>query len=175
MRKPFIELPLDAILLNFKNSHKIMLVNNKLDKSFGPVGSASGILIFAVGLVMAYQSLLALLVALLGAFFGFSYSSTHIDFDQKRVRFSNNLFGIFKTGKWINIEPNMAVGLKKNNRTWRSYSKGNRTYDCTQIDFRLNLYDSNNKIILPLKKVQSVVLAKEELELMANLLGLKPI
>jgi hypothetical protein len=152
-----------------------MIVNNKLDKSFGPVGSASGILIFIVSLVMTYQSIMALFVALFGAFIGFSYSSTQIDFDHKRVRFCNNLFGVIKAGRWIKIEPNMAVGLKKSNRTWRSYSKGNRSYDCTQIDFRVNLYDLKNKIILPLKKVHSVVTAKEELERMASLLGLKPI
>lgn len=152
-----------------------MIVNNKLDMSFGPVGSTSGILIFAVGLVMVYQSLFSLLIALFGAFIGFSYSSTHVDFEQKRVRFSNNLFGIIKTGEWINIEPNMVVGLKKSNRTWSSYSKGNRSYDSTQIDFRVNLYDSNNKFIMTLKKVQSVLNAKQELELMANSLGLKPI
>lgn len=152
-----------------------MLVNNKLDKLFGPVGSVSGILIFVVGIVMTYQSFLALIVSLFGAFVGFSYSSTHIDFDKKRARFSNNLFGIIKTGKWINIEPSMAVGLKKSYRSWRSHSKGNRTYDCTQIDFRVNLYDSKKKIIMPLKKVQSVISAKQELELMTSSLGLKPI
>jgi hypothetical protein len=152
-----------------------MIVNNKLDKSFGPVGSSSGVLIFVVGLIMTYHSLPAIILAMFGAFVGFTFSSTLIDYDLKRIRFSNNFFGIIKTGKWINIEPSMVIGLKKSNRTWRSYSKGNRSYDYTQVDFRINLYDSNNNLIAPLKKVHSVVSAKEEVELMANLLGLKPI
>jgi hypothetical protein len=152
-----------------------MIVNNKLDKSFGPVGSSSGILIFVVGLIMTYHSLSALILAMFGAFVGFSFSSTLIDYDLKRIRFSNNFFGVIKIGRWINIEPSMAIGLKKSNRTWRSYSKGNRSYDFTQVDFRINLYDWNNTIIAPLKKVRSEVVAKVELEQMAIELGLKPI
>lgn len=172
----YFKLPLNAKQLIYKNyTQHIMIVNNKLDKSFGPVGSSSGIFIFVVGLTMTYYSFSAIFIVLLGAFVGFSYTSTQIDFNLKRIRFSNILFGIIRTGKWINIEPEMLLGLKKSNKTWRSYSKGNRSFDSTQIDFRVILYDSRKKLIMPLKKVQSVVLAKEELELMVSALDLKPI
>jgi len=149
-----------------------MITNNSLDKSFGPVGNAAGVFMFIAGLALIYFSLFGLILILFGAFVGFTSSSTLIDYDKKRVKFSNNLFGIIETGKWINIEPNMKIGIKKSNRTWRTYSRSNRTLDIVSKDFRLILFDSNGKQIMPIKKMDSFDSAKLELETLANQLGL---
>ncbi|HSO78448.1 MAG TPA: hypothetical protein VLQ76_07760, partial [Bacteroidales bacterium] len=65
----------------------------RLDKSFGPVGSSAGTLLFFGGLVSLYFSLTGLVLVLLGAFVGFSSSSTAIDFRKRKMRFSNDIFG----------------------------------------------------------------------------------
>ncbi len=142
-----------------------MIISNKLDQSFGPVGSFAGKVVFVAGVVSIYYfSLYSLILILIGAFVGFSYSGAEIDFDRKRVRFFNNLFGIIKTGKWMNVKPDMKIGIRKSTKTWRSYSGGNRTLDIESQDYRLILYDSSGKMVMPVKKTDSLNIAKSELE-----------
>ena len=43
-----------------------MIIKNKLDKSFGPVGSSTGIFMFIAGLVATYNSLTGLILVLIG-------------------------------------------------------------------------------------------------------------
>ena len=149
-----------------------MISHNKLDKSFGPVGSFSGIIVFVAGLASVWFSLFSLLLLVIGAFVGFTYSSTEIDFDRKRVRFLNNLFGILKTGEWLNVNPDMKIGISRSGKIWRTYSGGNRTLDRTTEDFRLILYDSKGKELMPLAKTKDVDSAEAELEIICRQLGI---
>ena len=154
-----------------------MVINNKLDKSFGSVGAFSGIILFVVGigLIISYFSLTGFFLLCLGAFVGFSSTSALIDFDRKRVKFSNNLFGIIPYGKWIDIESGMKIGVKKSETNWRTYSKGNRTLDINNSDFRVIIYSSDNKEIMPLMKISTLDTAKMEAEMICNQLGLNMI
>ena len=149
-----------------------MIENNKFEKSFGPVGTSAGVVLFIAGLILTYFHFTGLILILIGAFVGFSSTSTQIDFEQKRVKFSNNLFGIIKLGQWLNIEPSMKIGIKESNLTWRSYSQGNRPLDIESNDYRIILFDSVNKEIMPIKKFNSKDLAKIELETIGKKLNL---
>lgn len=149
-----------------------MIKNNRLDKAFGPVGTSSGVILFIAGLILTCFYFSGLILVLIGAFVGFTSTSTLIDFDKKRVKFSNNLFGIINTGQWIQIEPAMKIGIKESNITWRAHSRGDRTLDIADKDFRIILFDSENKEIMPLKKTASLDSAKAELESLGNQLGL---
>jgi len=149
-----------------------MTMNNKLDKSFGPVGASAGIFLFVVGIITLYTSWYGLILVLLGAFIGFSSTSTIIDSDKRRVKFSNNLFGIIRTGKWIFVNQDMKIGIRKSNVTWRAYSKSNRPIDIDDIDFRLVLLDTENQEIMTLKKTDSLESAKAELEILCKKLAL---
>lgn len=148
-------------------------MKNKLDKSFGPVGSFSGIIVFLAGLVSTYFSWFSLILVLIGAFMGFTYSSTEIDFSKKRVRFLNNLFGIIKVGVWMNVKPDMKLGITKSRKIWKTYSGGNRELDITNEDYRLVLYNSSGKKIMPVKKVDNLNSAKMELETICRQLEIK--
>lgn len=149
-----------------------MTTNNKLDKSFGPIGTVAGITIFAAGIILVFFSLSGLFLILLGAFVGFSSTGTLIDFDKKRIKFSNNLFGMFSVGKWIDISTDMKIGIKKSNKTWRTYSQGSRTLDISNQDFRIILYDSANKQIMPVMKTKTLDSAKIEIEKLSSQIGL---
>lgn len=149
-----------------------MIANNKLDKAFGPVGTSSGIFLFVAGLILTCFYFSGIILVLIGAFVGFTYESTLIDDDKKRVKFSNNLFGIIKTGKWIQIESSMKIGIKESNITWQAHSRGDRTLDITDKDFRIILIDSENREIMPLKKTSSLESAKMELEIIGNKFGI---
>jgi len=153
-----------------------MIINYSLDKSFGPIGSVAGITIFIAGLVLVFFSISGLFLILFGAFVGFSSTSTFIDFERKRVRFSNNLFGIIRAGRWFDITSDMKVGIKNSTKTWRAYSRGSQTLDATIKDFRIILYDSANNQIMPLRKLATIESAKIEVEKLSNQLelGLMP-
>lgn len=140
-----------------------MKATYKLDKTFGPVGSVAGIVLFASGLVLVWFSLSALINILLGAFLGFTFSSTEIDFDQKKVRHSDVLFGLIKTGKWMDVKPDMKIGILKSRKTWRTYSRGNRELESPVEDHRLVLFTGAGKTRIPLKKFASAEEAGKEL------------
>jgi hypothetical protein len=149
-----------------------MKINNRLDKTFGPVGTSAGVILFVAGLVLTYSHLTGLILVLIGAFVGFSSTSTLIDYDKKRVKFSNNLLGIIRLGKWILIDPSMKIGIKDSNVTWRAYSRGNTALDITSKDFRIILLDAENREIMPVKKARSYDSAKMECETIRDRLGL---
>jgi len=148
-------------------------MKNKLDKSFGPVGSFAGIIVFLAGLGSLYFSWFSLIIVLIGAFMGFTYSSTEIDFERKRIRFLNNLFGVIKLGQWINVKPDMKLGITKSKKIWKTYSGGNRELDITNEDYRLVLYNPSGKKIMPVKKADTMNSAKMELETICRQLEIK--
>jgi hypothetical protein len=149
-----------------------MIVQNKLDKTFGPFGSATGFFLLIGGLVATCFSIFGLLVVLVGAFAAFSSTSTLIDTVNKKIKYSDNLFGILSAGKWIDIKPDMKLGLKKSHRGYVGYIRGTQPVGIHENDIRIVLYDSNNKQIMPVKKFESFESSKNDLNNLSSLLGL---
>ena len=149
-----------------------MIYKNKLDNAFGPVGSTAGIFIFGAGIVASFYSPGGLLLVVAGAFVGFTSTSALIDTDRKRVKLRSNYFGIIKTGKWIDIEPGMKIGIKKMHKSWRAYSRGNRRLDVPEKNYRIFLFDKNNKKIMSLMKTDSFHDATELQDELSARLGL---
>ena len=160
-----------------------MTRRNKLDKVFGPVGSSAGIFLFVVGLITTTYSslnglittrslLTGLILVLVGAFIGFTSTSTLVDFDKRRLKFSNNLFGFIPIGQWVVIQKDMKVGIEKSNEVWRAYSQTNRTLNIANNDYRLILYDSDGKEIMPIQKSDSLDLVKLNLDKISEELGI---
>lgn len=150
-----------------------MIKKNKLDKLFGPAAIAGGGFMLVVGLLVTiFQSFGGLILVAAGAFAAFSTTSTIIDTENKRVKYSSNLFGIIETGNWLKIEPNMKLHVKKSKHVQRVYSRSNRMQELTEKDLRIVLYGANNKELMPVIKFKSPEAAKEELEKLKSLLGL---
>jgi hypothetical protein len=147
----------------------------KLDQSFGPAGTAAGSLLFIAGLLVYYHSFYGLILVLLGAFVGFSSTGTVLDSDKKRIKFSNNLFGIIQTGKWIHIDHSMKIGLKQSNKIWTTYSSGNRAMEVENKDYRISLFDSNDNEIMEINKNNSLTSAIDKLEWLSLELGIDKI
>lgn len=153
-------------------NNKKVVENNRLDRSFGSVGTSAGIFLVLAGIIMSCIYPSALVLILIGGFVGFTGTSTRINYHKKQVKFSNNIFGFIPVGKWLRIDPSMKIGIRDSNQTYRAYSRGNRTLDIAQNDFRLVLFDSQNGEIMPLKKINTLVVAKMELEIMSRKLEL---
>jgi hypothetical protein len=149
-----------------------MITENKLDKVFGPAGTSAGTVLLIVGIVITMNSLIGLVMIVLGAFIGFSSTSTLIDDHKKRVKFSNNIFGVIPSGKWLDINSEMKLGLKRSNITYRTYSRSNQSNDVSQNDLRIYLYSSDGKQLMPLKKFDSQQSAQTELKEFATKLDL---
>ena len=98
-----------------------------------------------------------------------------IDFDKRRIKFPNNLFGIIRIGKWIEVKPEMKLGIRESNVTWRAFSRSNRSLEVENNDFRLILMNNNEQEIMELKKVDSLEKAKTELAILYSKLELKAI
>ncbi|MFO7842523.1 MAG: hypothetical protein R6V16_01825 [Bacteroidales bacterium] len=153
-----------------------MISNNKLDQSFGPAGTSAGIVLFIAGLgITLFYSLFGIILIVTGAFVGFSNSSTRVDTDQKRVKFSNNLFGLIPAGQWLAVDEEKKLGIKRSNRSWRNYSRSNRILDTSEKDYRIMLYDKNGKEIMPIKKYPTLEAARADLVELSNELGLETI
>jgi hypothetical protein len=129
-----------------------MIIRNRLDKSFGPFGGSTGFFLFLGGLAATWFSPYGLILAALGAFTAFTTTSTFIDTDKKRVKFSNDLFGIFPAGKWIDIRPDMKLGLKRVHRGFQAYTRANQPVGIHTADIRIILYEADNDEIMQIKK-----------------------
>jgi hypothetical protein len=152
-----------------------MIIKNKLDRTFGPFGTSTGFFMLLGGIIATYYSLIGLLIAVVGAFVAFTSTSTFIDTDNKKIRFSNNLFGILPVGKWIDIKPDMKIGLKKSHRGYLGYIRGIQSIEIHYKDIRIFLYDSEYKEIIPINKFDSYASSENELENLSFLLGLEVI
>lgn len=149
-----------------------MITKNKIDKAFGPFGTSAGYLLFLVGLGTIYFSYIGLILVVFGAFIGFTSTSTSIDYEQKRLRFSNNIFGIFPIGPWVSIQKDMKIGIKTSDKKWRLYSQSNSTLDIEDHDYRIILYDFSDKEMMPLQKCDNQEAAKLNLEKLSQQLGI---
>jgi hypothetical protein len=151
---------------------KEMIENNRLEQSFGPVGTTAGTIVFAAGLILSFTHISGLILVLIGAFVGFSNTSVQIDDEKNRIRYSNNLFGFIRRGQWLLLQPAMKLGIKESNVVWRSYSSGSRALDISKTDHLIVLFIADNKEIMPIKKIKSREDAVAELESLKNKLGL---
>lgn len=144
----------------------------KLDKTFGPVGSSAGHIIGLAGIIAIFISLYALVLIFLGLFLAFTSTGSQIDFSNSRIRFTDNIFGFIKVGKWVSITPKMKIGLKKSNIIWTSFSGSNRQLDIQDNDFRLILLDANENEIMVISKYPALEPALVDLDIFSNKLNI---
>jgi hypothetical protein len=149
-----------------------MIIKNNLDKSFGPFGTSTGFFMLLGGIIATYYSLIGPIIALIGAFVSFTSTSTFINVERKRIKYSDNLFGIIPFGKWIDIKPDMKIGLKKSHKGYLAYIRGTQPIGIHYNDIRIFLYSSDNKQIMPIKKFDSYESSKSELNELKSILGL---
>lgn len=149
-----------------------MITRNKLDKVFGPFGSSAGFFLFLGGIISTFYSPVGLIIAVIGSFVSFTSTSTFVDSENKRIKYSNNLFGILPVGKWVDIKPEMKLGLKKSHQGYQAYTRANQPAGIHINDIRIFLYGSDNKQIMPIKKFNSYESSKKELNELSIILGL---
>jgi hypothetical protein len=126
------------------------VLNNNLGKFFGPSSSYMGYIFIICGIVAANYSLLALTLLIPGFFMAFTYNGTFIDIENKRLKPYTALFGIFRTGKWIDVSEFSRFSIIKATRKYTTYSRANIRLDINVSDIELLLINRNGtkKVVL---------------------------
>jgi|WetSurMetagenome_2_1015567.scaffolds.fasta_scaffold01423_2 hypothetical protein len=137
--------------------------NNNLGKFFGPAQSYMGYVFIACGIFAATYSLTSLLLFIPGFFMAFTYTGTLIDIENKRVKPYTSLFGIFRTGKWINVTEFTRFSIKNITRKYTSYSRSNVRFDMNFSDIILQLMNKDGTIKVVLNKYEKFEEAQKEM------------
>lgn len=132
-----------------------MVVDNKLDKSFGPSGVFAGYVLLIVG-VVSILSGVGLIVALIGAFTAFTYSGVQINTDKKLYRTYSSVFGALKVGHWKKLSGFTQITVLKSNKKYTTFSRSNRSIETRQIDYRVNLVNPSKNERVAVKKCNSM-------------------
>jgi hypothetical protein len=144
--------------------------NNKLGKFFGPSASYGGYVFIAVGIFTASYSLLALTLLIPGIFMVFTYNGIIINTDKRLLKPYTALFGIFKTGKWIESDIFTGFSIRKSTKNYTSYSRGSVRFDMHISDIELLLINRNGTKKVILNKFGNFEDARKELDELRPLL-----
>jgi hypothetical protein len=148
------------------------MINNKLDRTFGSIGSFAGLLILAFGVYACFYHWIGITTVVVGAFLAFTNTSSRIDFENKRIKFSNNFFGIISVGYWTEVKPGMKFMVRNVLKTQTASSQSNRQTSIVNQDFRITLFSDSDRELLDVKRFFSKEDAEKELPDMIDKLGL---
>jgi len=145
-------------------------INNNLGKFFGPSSSYMGYIFIISGIVAVNYSLLSLTLLLPGFFMAFTYNGIIIDTDNKKIKPYTALFGIFKTGKWIDANQFTRFNIIKATKKYTTYSRANVRFDMKMSDIELLLINRNGSKKIVLNKFSNFEDAHKEMEELSQLL-----
>ena len=145
-------------------------INNNLGKFFGPSSSYMGYVFIISGIVAVNYSLLSLTLLLPGFFMAFTYNGTIIDTDNKKIKPYTALFGIFKTGKWLDANQFTRFNIIKATKKYTTYSRANVRFDMKMSDIELLLINRNGSKKIVLNKFSNFEDAHKEMEELSQLL-----
>jgi len=144
--------------------------NNKLGKFFGPSLSSAGYFLMGAGILTISYSFTSLALIISGAFLAFTYTGTILDIDNKRVRPYISLFGIFRTGEWVNISHASQFSIAKVANRFTSYSRANIRFDFDTSEIRLILINKDKPKKVIINKFNNFEDARREKEEISRIL-----
>jgi hypothetical protein len=147
----------------------------RFEKSFGPAASAAGMLLILAGVIVSFFYITGLVLVILGAFTAFTDSSTTIDPEKKKMRFSNNIFGLIPIGSWVSVTPGMKLSVINESRIYRTYSRSNQQIDVKSRGEYIYLHDQRGKIMIPVKKIVSGDNQQEEINKLCTAFEIEPV
>jgi hypothetical protein len=142
-----------------------MIIKYKLEYSFGPIGSFAGKFAF-------FSSILGMIFSEFNVF-ALIFLHIYIDTEKIRVKFSTTIFGLIPTGKWIDVDDEMEIGIRANQEQWQYIGLSNKSLKLKSTPFKIVLYKSTNKPLLTLKYANTIEQAKQELDSLAKMLQME--
>ena len=150
-----------------------MRINHTLDKSFGPTGSFSGLILVLVGVILVPFYWTGAILIIIGAFVGFTASGCEINTNTRQVRQYHLLLGLFKTGTWQSLDRFSGLRVVQTRNSYRSYSLSNRSTVTIKEDFRVVLEAATPQSRVEVLKSGTREEADEEARKLAEILGLE--
>lgn len=144
--------------------------NNNLGKFFGPSSSYAGYVFIACGIFASVYSLLALTLLVPGFFMSFTYNGIIIDTDKKKLRPYTALFGIFKSGKWIDADQFTRFSIIRATKKYTFYSRANVEFDMNVSDIELLLTNRNGTKKVIINKYHNFEDAHKEMEELGSII-----
>jgi hypothetical protein len=142
----------------------MVLRNHNHGKFFGPVQVFMGYIFIVLGLCCVIYSPGTLLLVIPGTFMAFTYSGTIIDTENKKIMPYTTLFGIIRTGKWIEVSAFSIFKIVKSNRRYTSYSRSNVRLDMNITDISLLLVSKRGTKKVVLNRFTNFEDARREME-----------
>lgn len=140
------------------------VINNNLGRFFGPSSSFMGYTFIICGIIALIYSLLGLTLLIPGFFMAFTYNGTIIDTEKKRIKPYTSLFGIFRTGKWIDASQFTRFNIIKATKKYTTYSRANVRMDMNVSDIELLLINRTGSKKVVLNKYSTFEDAHKEME-----------
>lgn len=142
----------NSFSLNLKKKSKLH-IENKIDNLLtGPVIFIGYIFIVTGGLITTQNLILGILIAVLAAFFTFSYSGVEIDTSTRQIKQYNKIFGIIKSGKWKSLDTFLGLTLIPMRKINTIASRANLTTSTVHRDYRIFLVNQAKKPAFAIKK-----------------------
>ncbi len=150
-----------------------MRINHTLDKSFGPTGSFSGLLLVLVGVILVPFYWTGAILILIGAFVGFTANGCEINTDTRQFRQYHLWLGLIKTGSWHSLDRFSGIRVVNTRTSYRSYSLSNRSNVVTKADFRVVLESGTPQSRVEVLASKTKEEADEEALKLSEILGLE--
>lgn len=129
----------------------------------GPSGTFAGYSLMVFGAIGTYFSITGLILIVAGMFMAFTYQGTLIDFDLRKIKSYTSLFGLFKSGKWINADDFSKFYIYRSRRSSTTYSRGNVPLTINSNDIRLALLNDSGSLKIIINKYDSFESARREM------------
>jgi hypothetical protein len=123
-----------------------------------------GYVFIACGIFAAFYSLLALTLIIPGIFMLFTYDGVLIDTGKKKLKPYTAIFGMFKTGNWIDANQFTRFNIEKSTKKYTSYSRGSVRFDMKVSDIELLLTNRNGTKKIILNKYNNFEDARREMD-----------
>lgn len=128
------------------------MFKSKLDFTFGKLGFVLGCIVLISGIYFCFTAVIVGITNLIvGSFLAFSKNICIIDFNNKRVKYSSNIFGLIKIGYWIDVKDDMLIVVKGLGKS-KSGVEGNEI--CKE--YKISLFNPQNVEILVLFKSKRI-------------------
>ena len=135
-----------------------MIIDNKIDKTIDGPSIFLGITFLVMGIVLLLTSnwIFGIISSLIAFFLFFSYSGINIDTEKRTIKQYNNIFGIYKSGKWESLENYIGLTMVPMRKIYTVFSRSNRSNVSYEREFRIYLVNKRKKPAIPLKKCKTL-------------------
>ncbi len=150
-----------------------MKIDNKIDKFFGDNASFAGYILILAGVAIAVSfNISGIILIIFGLFMSFTYTGAEIDIENRKYRFYNKLFGLFKIGRFKDLSIFRGLKVERFSGSYNTYRRSNRKLSNLFNDYRIVLQGESQGEKNYVFKHESFKKVKEEAARLSKLLNL---